>query len=79
MPLHPLVATFLHVGVISLFFNSIIRMECVSVCLLVSGGWEWVNKGRRQGPVRRKFTKAEEAKTPVKEWRPGFLPRRQDT
>ena len=52
---------------------------CLSVYLLVSGGWEWVNKGRRQGPVHRKFTKAKEAKTPVEEWRPGFLPRRQDT
>lgn len=88
VPLHPLVATLLHAGVISFSFNSVVRMErvcvwgrgglsvCPPACLL---GWAWVNKGRRQGSIHRKLLKAQEARPPAEEWRPGFLLRRQGT
>lgn len=48
MPLHPLVATLLHAGVISFSFNSVVRMErvcvgaggsvCLSACLSLGLG-----------------------------------------
>lgn len=51
VPLHPLVATFLHVGVICLFFNSIIRMECVFVCLFAClWGLGVGEQGQEAGP-----------------------------